>query len=265
MVCPLYDSTVIGFKAPTHDSNCLRGVFSCTEQTLRLIQKATILATSTNTLRISCQPNIWSAIYVGTPFGVTFRETTQRARSLSVITEESVVESESDELPATSPESLESAICLEKAYAGDRGVFFVPPSSRFFVIKSFSLEDVEASFKNGIWTSTALGNKRLNKAYLLDENASVFLFFSVNASMKFCGVARMEDKVDFSSRSEVWSEHSRWNGVFPVSWLVVKDVSNKRFKHLRVPLNENKPVTNSRDTQELPFEVGLSMLNIFTE
>lgn len=75
----------------------------------------------------------------------------------------------------------------------------------------------------------------------------------------------MEEKVNFAKSSDVWAEDSRWKSVFPVSWLVVKDISNRKLKHLRVPKNENKPVTNSRDTQELPFDVGLSMLEIFAE
>lgn len=76
-----------------------------------------------------------------------------------------------------------------------------PPNARFFVIKvrralrsmqgvyvdtgaqSYTEEDVHKSIKYSIWTSTALGNKRLDKAFR--ENAElgkIFLFFSVNSS-----------------------------------------------------------------------------------
>ncbi|KAF3987745.1 hypothetical protein FT663_02704 [Candidozyma haemuli var. vulneris] len=267
MVCPLFDSTIIGFKAPTHDGNSLRGTFNCTKQTINLIQRVTVLADSTTYLAITCQPNIWSSCYKGTPFVADVRGGRSMffERTLSSISEESSLYSSSQDSLPTSPESSESRISFNRTFMGTDGPFNVGPGSRFFVIKSFSIEDIEASWKNKIWTSTDLGNKRLNKAYVETDNGSVFLFFSVNASMKFCGVARMEDKVDFAGKSNVWEEHSRWNSVFPVNWLISRDISNRKLKHLTVPKNENKPVTNSRDTQELPYEVGLSMLEIFVE
>lgn len=266
MFCPLYDTTVIGFKAPDHNNNNLCGLSSCTQQTLQLLDAATMLAKSTSYLKISCDPNIWSPFFRGTPL-VQRRESkrTSYERKLSSISEEESIISNVEELPPTSPESLESFIHLDDTFRGTYGMFRVSPGSRFFVIKSFSADDIESSRKNRIWTSTALGNKRLDKAYAETDAGSIFLFYSVNSSMKFCGVARMEDRVNFSSNSDVWAENARWNGVFPVSWLVVKDISNRRLKHLTVPKNENKPVTCSRDTQEIPFDVGLAMLEKFVE
>lgn len=145
-------------------------------------------------------------------------------------------------------------------------VFNVEDSARFFVIKSYSAEDVNASVANNIWASTNLGNKRLNKAYneAMSTGGKVFLFFLVNCSGKFCGIVMMKDSIDFTRASDVWLEKSRWKGVFPVEWLMIKDVPNRHFQHLRNPINELKPVTNSRDTQELPFDIGVSMLKIFS-
>jgi hypothetical protein len=45
----------------------------------------------------------------------------------------------------------------------------------------------------------------------------------------------------------------------------VKDIQNKHFKHLQNKLNEGKPVTNSRDTQEISFYEGGQMLEIFRD
>ena len=50
-----------------------------------------------------------------------------------------------------------------------------------------------------------------------------------------------------------------------VRWIFVKDIPNSQLRHIRVWNNENKPVTNSRDTQELPPDAGLAMLRIFAE
>jgi len=67
-----------------------------------------------------------------------------------------------------------------------------PPSARFFVIKSYTEDDVQKSLKHGIWSSTVLGNKRLDAAYREShERGPIYLFFSVNGSRHFCGVAQM--------------------------------------------------------------------------
>lgn len=53
-------------------------------------------------------------------------------------------------------------------------------------------EDVQKSLKHEIWSSTVLGNKRLDAAYRETANKGpVYLFFSVNGSRHFCGVAEM--------------------------------------------------------------------------
>jgi hypothetical protein len=50
-----------------------------------------------------------------------------------------------------------------------------------------------------------------------------------------------------------------------VRWIFVKDIPNSQLRHIRVWNNENKPVTNSRDTQELPSDAGIAMLRIFSD
>jgi hypothetical protein len=67
-----------------------------------------------------------------------------------------------------------------------------PPFARYFVIKSYTEDDVHKSLKYEIWSSTDPGNKRLDKAF--KETAGrgpIYLFFSVNASGHFCGMAEM--------------------------------------------------------------------------
>lgn len=140
----------------------------------------------------------------------------------------------------------------------------VSEASRFFVIKSYSMDDVNASIMNGIWTSTKMGNKRLDKAFqeTRKTGGKIFLFFLVNCSGRFCGVVEMKEQVDFNGTSDIWAEKTRWKGIFPVDWHIIKPVANKQFHHLRNSYNENKPVSNSRDTQEVPFETGLAMLRV---
>jgi YT521-B-like domain len=97
----------------------------------------------------------------------------------------------------------------------------------------------------------------------------------------FCGMAEMLTPVDYTRSSTVWAS-DKWKGVFKVRWVFVRDIPNANLRHIRLqygsfslnstPLltmlafsntQERKPVTNSRDTQELPPDAGQEMLRIF--
>lgn len=62
-----------------------------------------------------------------------------------------------------------------------------------------------------------------------------------------------------------------------VKWIFVRDIPNNALRHLKLscvtPVRvddarsntpENKPVTSSRDTQEIPTDIGREMLRIFS-
>ncbi|CAF1417073.1 unnamed protein product [Adineta steineri] len=136
-----------------------------------------------------------------------------------------------------------------------------PKGARFFVIKSYSEDDVHRSIKYNIWCSTEHGNKRLDAAFREREGkGAIYLFFSVNASGHFCGMAEMMSPLDYEHQTDVWSMSNKWQGKFEVKWIYVKDVPNQQFRNIRLENNDNKPVTNSRDTQEIPYEKGKLML-----
>ncbi|CAN0840305.1 YTH domain-containing protein ECT2 [Linum grandiflorum] len=138
--------------------------------------------------------------------------------------------------------------------------------AKFFIIKSYSEDNVHKSIKYGIWASTPNGNKKLDAAYAdaktKEDPCPVFLLFSVNASAQFCGVAEMTGAVNFEKSVDYWQQ-DKWSGQFPVKWHMIKDVPNSQFRHIVLENNDNKPVTNSRDTQEVKLEQGIEMLNIF--
>ncbi|KAF5797387.1 putative YTH domain-containing protein [Helianthus annuus] len=140
--------------------------------------------------------------------------------------------------------------------------------AKFFVIKSYSEDDVHKSVKYNVWSSTQNGNKKLDAAYQeaqhKPDKCPVFLFFSVNTSGQFVGVAEMVGPVDFNKSLDYWQQ-DKWVGYFPVKWHIVKDVPNSMLKHIILEYNENKPVTNSRDTQEVKLEQGLQMIKIFKD
>ncbi|KAG6730606.1 hypothetical protein I3842_01G089400 [Carya illinoinensis] len=138
--------------------------------------------------------------------------------------------------------------------------------AKFFIIKSYSEDNVHKSIKYGVWASTPNGNRKLDAAYREAQEKQdicpIFLFFSVNASAQFCGVAEMFGPVDFDKSVDYWQQ-DKWSGQFPVKWHIIKDVPNSQFRHIVLENNDNKPVTNSRDTQEVKLEQGIEMLNIF--
>ncbi|XP_061986244.1 YTH domain-containing protein ECT4-like isoform X1 [Populus nigra] len=142
--------------------------------------------------------------------------------------------------------------------------------AKFFVIKSYSEDDVHKSIKYNVWSSTPHGNKKLHSAFehaqKLDlgrpRGCPIFLFFSVNASGQFCGVAEMVGPVDFNRDMDFWQQ-DKWSGSFLVKWHIIKDIPNSSFRHIILENNENKPVTNSRDTQEIMYKQGLEMLKMF--
>ncbi|KAK4793103.1 hypothetical protein SAY86_023538 [Trapa natans] len=140
--------------------------------------------------------------------------------------------------------------------------------AKFFIIKSYSEDDVHKSIKYGIWASTATGNKKLDAAYREAQKnltgCPVFLFFSVNTSGQFIGVAEMVGTVDFDHTVEYWQQ-DKWKGCFPVKWHLIKDVQNSSLRHVKLANNENKPVTNSRDAQEVEMEQGIQILKIFKD
>ncbi len=74
----------------------------------------------------------------------------------------------------------------------------------------------------------------------------------------------MTSAVDFSKRFGAWAQ-DKWSGEFKVEWIFLKDVPNRMFRHITIPSNEDKPVTNSRDTQEIPLHSAKEMLQIFSK
>lgn len=73
----------------------------------------------------------------------------------------------------------------------------------------------------------------------------------------------MVSALDYGSSASVWAQ-DKWKGQFRVKWIYVKDVPNSQLRHIKLENNENKPVTNSRDTQEVLHEPGKAVLKIIS-
>ena len=142
-------------------------------------------------------------------------------------------------------------------------------NSKFFIIKSFSEEDVHKSIKYNVWSSSKNGNLTLSNAFNLtkDKNGEVYLFFSCNGSGRYCGIARMKTPCDETKSFELWTQDGKWPGLFDVEWLFIKDVPFKEFKNIIITMKDGeiKPISNARDTQEVPFEQAKLMIQKIEE
>lgn len=66
----------------------------------------------------------------------------------------------------------------------------------------------------------------MDKAFKeFDGRGPVYLFFSVNASGHFCGVAEMLTPLDYSVSSNVWAQNDKWKGVMKLRWIYIKGES----------------------------------------
>lgn len=140
----------------------------------------------------------------------------------------------------------------------------ISDKSRFFVIKSFSEEDVHKGIKYKVWCSTKHGNSQLNNAYYStkDNGAEVYLFYSCNGSGRYVGVSRLASGLDETNSFKYWTQDQKWAGLFDIEWVFLKDVPFKAFKGIDIKMKDGqiKPVTYSRDSQEIPFTEGKKML-----
>ncbi|CEP60646.1 mRNA-binding phosphate metabolism regulator LALA0_S01e15720g [Lachancea lanzarotensis] len=141
----------------------------------------------------------------------------------------------------------------------------VPNKSRFFVIKSNNADHIQTSIQNGVWTSTVLGNRRLSQAFRnRDTNAQIYLLYSVNGAGCFCGLAEMITDLR-NTNLDFWTDSKRFKHIFSVRWIITQDIPNYKVRHFSNPLNEMKSVIQSRDTQEIPLNIGRSLLRIYED
>lgn len=159
---------------------------------------------------------------------------------------------------------------------------YTPTRGKYFIIKSFTEDDVHRAVKYKVWCSTYYGNRRLEAAWdnfqseakgrSVKQAGEVILFFSVNASGHFCGVAKMEARPDPDmNKNDIWTkdehneggDNSKWRGGFKISWIYVKDIPNNEFAQLKVAKNGGKPFPHSRDTQEVDRSNGEAAMKIF--
>jgi hypothetical protein len=112
----------------------------------------------------------------------------------------------------------------------------VSENSKFFVIKSFNEEDVHKAIKYSLWSSTKAGNKTLSEAFAetKEKGGEVYLIFSCNGSGRYIGVAKMLNQVNETKEFNYWTQDAKWQGLFDVEWIFIKDIPFKCFKMINI-------------------------------
>jgi len=146
----------------------------------------------------------------------------------------------------------------------------------YIIFKSLDDIDLGISADQSIWATQPHLESRVNA--LFDCSKHLYAFFSANGSGRFAGYARVMSGVgrDPSLRDTEWLRAdgtSSWGNVFRVQWMS-RTMHQGRLVEAIVPfseiprnwsnpLNENKPLKQSRDGTEVPRQLGDALRAMF--
>ncbi|KAK3303393.1 YT521-B-like domain-containing protein [Chaetomium strumarium] len=132
--------------------------------------------------------------------------------------------------------------------------------TRYFILKSFTEENVRQCMDDGIWTTQVQNGGLFTKAY--KDCRNVIFFFSVNKSKAFQGYARMASAPSPDIPTPRWVKALNWDTSHPfyVEWLSKTSVDFFRIGHLKNAYNENLSVLVGKDGQEIEPQCGADLL-----
>ncbi|EWM27410.1 Zinc finger, CCCH-type [Nannochloropsis gaditana] len=136
---------------------------------------------------------------------------------------------------------------------------------RFFVIKSLNYKNLAQSVRRGVWRTHRNNERTLNEAFRTCDK--VVLFYSVNESGHWQGAAVMTSPIRSQQQPphlpplQMLQHHQDgWTAEFSLEWLRLVSLPFPHTRPLRNPLNDNLPISRSRDCQELTPEIGRQLL-----
>ena len=136
-------------------------------------------------------------------------------------------------------------------------------NTKFFVLKSDNLEDINMSYDLNIWCTTITASDKISKAYDKGKNR-VILFFSLNLSGKFYGAAEIKcDLLPEEDSLDVWKTQQKNKRNFKIEWLIHKPIANRVLRHIMVSHTDNKPVTSLKNGYEIgSFNKAVEVLDV---
>ncbi|KAL7929071.1 YT521-B-like domain-containing protein [Trichoderma chlorosporum] len=137
--------------------------------------------------------------------------------------------------------------------------------SRYFLVKSFNIKNVDMSQRDGLWITSAHNGVIFANAF--QHHKDVFLIFSINKSKAFQGYARMITRPQATIPHAKWMRDIPWNpsAPFRIQWLNTTRTDFWRLGDLRNPLNGGRLVFIGKDGQELPEACGREVIRVLDQ
>jgi hypothetical protein len=158
--------------------------------------------------------------------------------------------------------------------------------TRYFTIKSYNVENIEAAHENCLWASGLDNGAILAEAFKTSKN--VILFFSANMSHAYQGFvsisklrltspmrrdcsqyiqARMTGPPSAANPKPDWYGKIKWPlcQPFKIEWLSKSTVETFHVYWLKNKLNEGCSVPRARDCQEMDDFCGRNMVRILSD
>jgi len=133
-----------------------------------------------------------------------------------------------------------------------------PPAdatTKFFVIRSPTMRNIQISAFRAIWASTRGNTTMFQRVFKTHDH--IIIIFACTEVKQFLGYAKMVSAPDEGLCPGIWGEFStRLGDNFRVHWIKQCQLPFNETDTIRNPMNENLPVRKSRDGMELPLPVG---------
>ena len=163
-----------------------------------------------------------------------------------------------EDVPFTSTISLSTR---DQKGAGSGGAIPAPPppprQRSYFILRSNSMFNLSISQKEGAWCTLRFNEPKLDEAFA-KQGSEVRLLFSATGTYAFQGWATMTTKIASLGRVVLWEYGKTYGPPFGCHWKCIFNLteSDPVIGGLTNPWNNNLPILNAGDGQEIPQEIG---------
>ncbi|KEQ79266.1 hypothetical protein M438DRAFT_284063 [Aureobasidium pullulans EXF-150] len=154
-----------------------------------------------------------------------------------------------------------------RAYSLTSPTLSAAPPARFFIIKSWNMQNVIEAQRDGVWATQEKNTEMFAEAF--HSCRSVVLLFSVNKSMAFQGAAVMTSPPSATVPQPAFCKKLKWptSPPFRIRWICTTSVHFKFVGHLRNMYNPNDDgephaVLVGKDGQEVSTSAGEGVVEI---
>ena len=135
-------------------------------------------------------------------------------------------------------------------------------TSRFFVMHMKDEREFVQAKNSKQWAASLAHRVKLNEAFATVDNV-ILVFVDVRAGM-VCGCARMEGTAK-QARAMMMRKPGMAAGAIPIRWLGSAPMKAIHFEGIKNKRNENRPLIQTRDGQELDADAGMGAVKMLAE